>query len=146
MGYWDETGVAIRSAVGGSPQPSVSIPDTSDHRCLCRYTPDCDCICGGFHIWDGQLMVDGYSADSYLAEGGSGTLGCGGIYQFWLSSLGQGDAVCRSSPNRCQKIWGLSHASDQEVLWSHWGQFFLYNHRNRQTTAVEPLKDTMESG
>ena len=100
----------------------------------------------GFDIWDGQRMVDNYQTPVrnwkkvHIAPWGAvGFTNFG--FHLWEKST---QSVTRL-PIGVQKVWRLGHSSDQEVLWSHWGQFFLYNHRNGQTTALEPFKDTMDN-
>ena len=99
----------------------------------------------GFHIWDGNLVVDSYRTPAEKWQKVCiGTWGVVGFskhgYHLWMKST----QLVHRLPIGVQKVWGLGHSSDPEVLWSHWGQFFLYNHGKGLTTALEPFKDTMD--
>ena len=100
----------------------------------------------GFHIWDGQLMVDSHQTPIHQWQkvriatwGAVGYTNFG--YHIWDKST---QSVARL-PMGVSKVWGLSHSGGQEVLWSHWGQFFLQSHGSRRVSALEPFKDTMEN-
>ena len=99
----------------------------------------------GFHTWDGQLVVDSYQSPTATWQ--KVQIAVWGVvgftkhgYHLWNKAT---QSVSRL-PIGVQKVWRLSSSTNQEVLWSHWGQFFILNGLNGHVSALEPLKDSME--
>ena len=98
----------------------------------------------GFHIWDGQLLVDGHQSPVHQWKKVQIALwGAVGFTNFGYHIWDKETQTTVRLPMGVQKVWKLS-PSRAQLLWSHWGQFFLYDHQGRRTTALEPFNDTME--
>ena len=146
VGYWDETESTHSVCCWWTVLNRGYLFQTQTIMDVCVDTHQIAIVSAeGFHMWDGQLMVDSYQTPIQRWQkvevapwGAVGFTNFG--YHLWDKTT---QTVVRL-PMGVQKVWRLSQTSEQEILWSHWGQFFLYNHRNQQTTALEPLKDTME--
>ena len=95
----------------------------------------------GFCVWDGQTDIQ--QIDAPLMSWNNVQIsiwGGTGFTQFGYHKWTLENNETQRLPIGVQKIWHLG--SEESVLWSHWGQFFL--HKDGRTRALEPLKDTMD--
>ena len=99
----------------------------------------------GFHTWDGQLIVDSFRSPAETWKNVHiATWGVTGFSNHGYHLWDRETQSVKRLPIGVQKIWGVSQTISQEILWSHWGQFFVLDCQSGQVSALEPLKDTMD--